>query len=211
MWAWTDGKWRETQVSGVSSYLEEHLRSEENVDEAEPEEGGESGGEHPSKVEILPVRSHQRGPREAGEHRGGDEQGGGYDAGVHHDGELEQGAQAQSCQEAKPEQHSHPGGAVLSIVRGQEQPECEASSEEGAEDAPTTEEVREEVDVGSSGGGQDSHGQAGVDIFQVAPDVGLTEIYTLYIHQRQGGTHSQFRIERVEKVVNSRHFLLSAN
>ena len=43
-----------TQCSS-SHYLEEKLRSEEDVDEAEPDEGRETRAEHPRQVEILPV------------------------------------------------------------------------------------------------------------------------------------------------------------
>ena len=86
-----------TQCS-CSHYLEEKLRSEEDVDEAEPDEGRETRAEHPRQVEILPVWGHQGGPREAGEDGGGDHEGGGDQGRVHHHGELQQRTHAQTCQ-----------------------------------------------------------------------------------------------------------------
>merc|ERR1711911_228045 len=47
--------------------LEQELRSEEDVGESQPHEGGESGHEGSSEIEILAVRSHQGGAGEAAE------------------------------------------------------------------------------------------------------------------------------------------------
>ena len=52
----------------------------------------------------------------------------------------------------------------------------EAEAGKAEEDAAASEEVGEEVDVGSGSGRQDAHGQAGVDALQVRANVSLAEI-----------------------------------
>ena len=162
-----------TQCS-CSHYLEEKLRSEEDVDEAEPDEGRETRAEHPRQVEILPVWGHQGGAREAGEDCGGDEESRWHNAGVHHDGHLEEGSHTETSQKSKAQQHGHSSSSVLAVVRSHKETNSQASSEERVENPPATEEIRAQVDVGPGRGGQHRHGEAGIDVLQVGPDVGLT-------------------------------------
>jgi len=174
--------------------LEQELGPEENIDEAKPDEGGQTRAQHSSQVEILPVRGHQWSSGEAGEDCGGDKESRGDDAGVHHDGQLEKGSHAKTSQKSKSQQHGHSGASVLAVIRSHKETKSQSSRDQGVENPPATEEISAEVDIGPSRGGQHSHGEAGVDILQVSPDMRL-----------------KFRIEGVEEVVNSRHFFLSAN
>jgi len=165
--------------------LEQELRSEKDVCESKPHEGGESGHESASKVEILAIRSHQRGPSEAAEDGGGDHEGGGHDAGVHHHGHLEEGAHAKAGQEPESQEHGHPLASVLAIIRGEVEAEGEAHGHQGKEEAASLEDVCEEVDVGPGGGRGDGHSEAGVDILEVGPHGGI-----------------KFGVERVQEAVN---------
>ena len=86
MWAWVIILKNIVPSNIDLVYLEQKLRSEEDVGESKPHEGGESGHESAPEVEVFSVRSHQRGAGEAAKDGGGDHEGGGEDGGVHHHG-----------------------------------------------------------------------------------------------------------------------------
>ena len=169
------------------SDLEEELRPEEDVDEAQPDEGGEPRAEHPGQVEILPVRGHQRGSSEAGKDCGGHQECSGDDARVHRDGHLEERSHAKSSQKSEAHQHGHSGSSVLAIVRSHEETNGQPGSQQGVEEAAASEEVGAEVDVGPGCGGQHRHGEAGVNILQVTSHrrlAGNEEMFTSTNHKR---------------------------
>ena len=84
-----------------------------------------------------------------------------------------------TCQESEPEQHRHPGAAVLPVVGSEEESHGEAGRRQREEEAAALQQVGEQVDVGPGCGGRHRHGQAGVHILQVGPDMRLTEMTVL--------------------------------
>ena len=84
-----------------------------------------------------------------------------------------------TCQESEPEQHGHPGAAVLPVVGSEEESHGEAGRRQREEEAAALQQVGEQVDVGPGGRGRHRHGQAGVHILQVGPDMRLTEMTVL--------------------------------
>lgn len=169
----------------VEMSLEEKLGPEEDVGQAEDEEGGEAGHEGATEIEILAIWSKEGGSSEASKDCRGDHEGGGHQGGVHHDGHLEKGSETKTSQECKSQQHPHSHATVLSIIRGHEQSHGEPGPKEGEHDAPALEKGGEQVHVGPSRGGQHGHGEAGIHILQMGPHVPV-----------------EFSVEGVEKVVN---------
>jgi len=110
--------------------LEQELRPEENIDEAKPDEGGQTRAQHSSQVEILPVRGHQGGSSETGEDSGGDEESSWHKAGVHRDGQLEERSHTKTSQKSKSHQHRHSGAAILAVIRGHEETYSQSSSDQ---------------------------------------------------------------------------------
>ena len=174
-----------------SQYLKEELWSEENIDEAKPDESWQTGAQHPSQVEILPVGGHQGGSwekwlnlfilhknliltSETGEDCGGDEESSWHKAGVHRDGQLEERSHTKTSQKSKSHQHRHSGAAILAVIRGHEETYSQSSSDQWVENASATKEISAQVDVGPGRGGQHRHGEAGVDVLQVGPHMRLT-------------------------------------
>ena len=84
-----------------------------------------------------------------------------------------------TCQESEPEQHGHPGAAVLPVVGSEEESHGEAGRRQREEEAAALQQAGEQVDVGPGGGGSHRHGQAGVHILQMGPDMWLTEMTVL--------------------------------
>ena len=84
-----------------------------------------------------------------------------------------------TCQEAESEQHCHPGAAVLPVVGSEEESQGEAGRRQREEQAAALQQAGEQVHVGPGGGGRHRHGQAGVHILQVGPDMRLTEVILL--------------------------------
>ena len=185
MWAWVMSFTTVVSLYICLTYLEQELGSEEDVGKSKPHEGGESRHEGASEIQILAVRSHQRGAGEAAEDGGGDHEGGGHEAGVHHHGHLEQGAHAEAGQKSESEEHGQPLASVLAIIRGEVEAESEAHGHQGKEEAASLEDVCEEVDVGPGSGGGHSHGQAGVHILEMSPHRSI-----------------ELGVERVQEVVN---------
>lgn len=109
---------------------------------------------------------------------------------------VQQRAETQSREEGEPEQHGQAGGAVLAIVWRHEDSQGKTQAEERQEDAASTQDVGEHVDVSSSSCRENAHREGGVDILQVTTDARLELV-----------------VERINKVVQSRsngvsHFLL---
>ena len=120
-----------------SVHLEKQLGSEEDVEKAEEEEGGESREESAAKIEVLAIRGEEGSAGEASEYRGGEHEGGGHKGGVHHDCHGEEGAKAESSEEGEGHEHGEAGAAVLPVVRGHEQAKSNPSAKEGEDQAST--------------------------------------------------------------------------
>ena len=124
---------------------------------------------------LLTIWSKEGGSSEASKDCRGDHQGGGHQGRVHHDGHLEKRSETKTSQECKSKQHPHAHAAVLPIVRGHEQPHGEPSPKKGKHDASPLEEGGEQVHVGPCRGGQHGHGEAGIHVLQVGPDVPIAK------------------------------------
>ena len=119
----------QSKTFAVPGHLEEELGPEEDVEEAEDEEGGEAREERAAEVEVLTVGRHKGRAREAGEDRRGEHEGRGHQGGVHHDGHGEEGAHAQPGEEGEGHEHGDAHAAVLAVVGGHEEAEGEAGAE----------------------------------------------------------------------------------
>ena len=118
-----------------SVHLEKQLGSEEDVEKAKDEEGGESREESAAKIEVLAIRGKEGSAGEASEYRRGEHEGGGHKRGVHHDCHGEEGAKAESGEEGEGHEHGEAGAAVLPVVRGHEQAKGNPSAKEGEDQA----------------------------------------------------------------------------
>jgi len=114
----------------VKMCLEKQLGPEENVSQAENEEGREARHEGSTEIKILAIWSKQSSSCKASKHGRGDHEGGGHQGGVHHDGHLQERTQAKTSQECKAEKHSHAHATVFSIVRGHEKTQGKSCSKE---------------------------------------------------------------------------------
>jgi len=157
----------------VNMCLEQKLRPEEDVGEAQHEEGGEARHEGASEIEILAIWSKQSGSSKASKHGRGDHEGGGDQGGVHHDGHLQEGTQAKTSQECKAEKHSHAHPTVLPIVRGHEEAKGKSCSQEREQDSSSLKEGGEQVHVGPCCSRHHGHGEAGIDVLQVGSNIAI--------------------------------------
>jgi len=176
----TEDKQPDVEVS-----LEEKLGPEKDVEESKEQKGGESGHESATKVEILAIWSEEGSSSKASKHGRGDHEGGWDKGWVHHDGHLKERTQTETSQEREAKQHAHAHATVLSIVRSHEEPQSQACAEQREQDPSSLEQGGEQVDVGSSCSSHHGHGQAGVHVLQVGPNIPI-----------------KFGVERVEKIIN---------
>lgn len=156
--------------------MKDELRLEKDVEESQPEQGGETADQGSAQEEILAIGSEQGSSGEGGEDHGRHQEGIGNDGRVDVHGEVQDGSGAESGQEGEPEEHGESEATVLSGVRSAVEGEDESESDESEEKSSSAKEIGEEVDVGSGRSRQDAHGQAGVHALQVSAHRGLPKI-----------------------------------